>query len=77
MDRIPIFARGGAVIPMWPEAPPSTDGHHPAAIELHLFVPRGDGTHRSLLQEDDGITTAALDGARYRTTFTVTRRGAR
>ena len=75
MDRIPMFARGGAVIPMWPDAPPSTDGHHPAAVELHLFVPPGDGTHRSLLQEDDGITTAALDGARYRTTFTVTRRG--
>ena len=43
MDRIPLYARGGAVIPMWPEAPPSTAGHHPEAIELHLFVPRGDG----------------------------------
>jgi alpha-glucosidase len=74
MDRIPIYARGGAVIPMWPEAPPSTAGHHPRAMELHLFVPAGDGTHESMLQEDDGLTTAALDGARYRTTFTVTRR---
>jgi alpha-glucosidase len=73
MDRIPLYARGGAVIPMWPEAPPSTAGHHPRAIELHLFVPAGDGTHESLLQEDDGLTTAALDGARYRTTFAVTR----
>ena len=26
MDRIPLYARGGAVIPMWPEAPSSTDG---------------------------------------------------
>ena len=77
MDRIPLFARGGAVIPMWPEAPPSTHGHHPATVELHLFVPRHDGTHRSLLQEDDGLTTAALDGARYRTTFELTRRGDR
>jgi alpha-glucosidase len=75
MDRIPIYARGGAVIPMWPEAPPSTAGYHPTAIELHLFVPGADGTRDSLLQEDDGLTTSALDGARYRTTFQVTRRG--
>jgi len=77
MDRIPLYARAGAVVPMWPEAPPSTAGHHPAAIELHLFVPTGDGTHRSFLQEDDGLTLAARDGARYRTTFEVARRGDR
>jgi alpha-glucosidase len=75
MDRIPIYARGGAVIPMWPKAPASTAGYHPDAIELHLFVPVGDGTHESLLQEDDGLTFAALDGARYRTVFEVRRRG--
>ncbi|MBV9338241.1 MAG: hypothetical protein JO243_20325, partial [Solirubrobacterales bacterium] len=74
MDRIPIYARGGAVIPMWPHAPPSTAGHHPSTIELHLFVPRGDAAHDSLLHEDDGLTTAALDGQRYRTAFHVTRR---
>ena len=77
MERIPIFARAGAVIPMWPEAPASTAGHHPRVVELHLFVPLEDGEHRSFLQEDDGETTAALDGARYRTAFAVTRRGAR
>jgi alpha-glucosidase (family GH31 glycosyl hydrolase) len=26
MERIPVYARGGAVIPMWPDAPPSTAG---------------------------------------------------
>ena len=36
MDRIPVFARAGSVIPMWPEAPPSTDGYHPEVVELHL-----------------------------------------
>ena len=77
MDRIPIYARAGAVIPMWPEAPPSTGGHQPAAIELHLFVPRGRRrAHRSFLQEDDGLTFAARDGARrYRTTFRSPARG--
>jgi alpha-glucosidase len=74
MDRIPIYARGGAVIPMWPDAPASTAGHHPSTIELHLFVPLGDAVHDSLLQEDDGLTRAALDGRRYRTAFRVTRR---
>ena len=46
MDRIPIYARAGAVIPMWPEAPPSTAGHHPAEIELHVFVPRPTASRR-------------------------------
>ena len=73
METIPIFARGGAVIPMWPEAPPSTSGYQPAVIELHLFVPLAGGTHRSMLQEDDGLTFAAGGGARYRTSFEVAR----
>jgi alpha-glucosidase len=77
MDRIPMYARGGAVIPMWPEAPASTAGYHPTAIELHLFVPAAEGTYRSFLQEDDGLTVAALHGARYRTTFELNRNGRR
>jgi alpha-glucosidase len=74
MDRIPLYARGGAVIPMWPEAPPSTN-YHPTAVELHLFVPDADGAHRTFLQEDDGLTIAAQDGAMYRTTFELSRHG--
>ena len=74
MDRIPLYARGGAVIPMWPEAPPSTD-YQPTAVELHLFVPDGDGVHRTFLQEDDGLTVAAQAGAMYRTTFELIRAG--
>lgn len=72
MDRIPLFARGGAVIPMWPEAPPSTDGYHPTVIELHVFVPAGDGVWTSELHEDDGLTTG---GGFLRTTFTLRRSG--
>ena len=77
MDRIPLYARAGAVLPMWPTAPASTDGHHPSAVELHLFVPGSDGSWTSFLQEDDGVTTAAARGARLRTTCTVTRTGRR
>src|SRR5262249_36576486 len=59
---------------MWPEAPPSTD-YHPTAVEIHLFVPAADGVHRTFLQEDDGLTMAAEDGAMYRTTFELSRHG--
>jgi alpha-glucosidase len=75
MDRIPLYARGGAVVPMWPDAPPSTAGHHPDVVELHVFVPGAEGTHASTLVEDDGLTFAAADGAHVRTTFELTRTG--
>jgi alpha-glucosidase len=75
MEAIPIFARGGAVIPMWVEAPASTSGYHPSVVELHLFVPIADGSHHSMLQEDDGLSFAALAGGRLRTDFEVARSG--
>lgn len=77
MDRLPIHARGGAVIPLWPDAPPSTAGYHPTVVHLDLFVPDTDGTHRSILAEDDGLTLAALHGGQVRTTFEVARSGDR
>lgn len=76
MDRIPIFARAGAVVPMFEEAPPTTRGLAPRSIELNLFVPARDaGRTESLLQEDDGLTFAALGGAIARADFTVERDG--
>jgi alpha-glucosidase len=77
MDRVPVFARGGAVIPTWPEAPPSTAGYRPEVVELTLYVPGTDGTYRSTLAEDDGTSLAALHGGRVRTTFDVERSGDR
>ena len=77
MDRIPLYARAGAVIAMWPEAPASTSGYHPAAIELHLYLPVRDGVVTSMLQEDDGLTFAAGSGQRVRTTVMVRRAGDR
>jgi alpha-glucosidase len=70
MERIPVYARAGAVIPMWTEAPPSTDGYHPEAVELHLFVPGGDYEGTSTLVEDDGLT---LGGGHFRTALHLTR----
>jgi alpha-glucosidase len=75
MERIPLYARGGAVIPMWPQAPDHADGYQPRSTELQVVVPAGDGTHTSLLVEDDGATTAAEGGAFRRTVFTLIRAG--
>lgn len=76
MNFIPLFARGGSVIPLWPDAPLSTDGYHPQAIELHVFVPDEDGIYHSMLQEDDGLTFGFENGAFYRTEFTFSKAGA-
>ena len=54
----------------------STNGYQPRVVELHLFVPASDGVYHSMLQEDDGLSFAALQDGRYRTTFTVARAGA-
>ncbi len=77
LEFIPLYARGGAIIPLWPGAPPSTRDFHPTEIELHLFVPEEEGATRSLLQEDDGVTFAADRGAFYRTEFLLERKGNR
>ncbi len=75
LDSIPIFMRGGSVVPMWPEAPASTMGYRPTVIVLHVFLPGEDGETRSVLHEDDGITFARQDGAFYRTELVVRRAG--
>ena len=80
LDRIPLFVRAGAVIPMWPEAPPSTDGYAPETIELHVFEPTSDGRWESQLVEDDGLTTGSADAGaaapgRLTTTVVLTRTG--
>ncbi len=75
LDRIPIYAGAGAVIPMWPEAPPSTSGYHPELVELHAFVPGSDATRESRLVEDDGLTLSDGRPRSYTTTITLTRSG--
>jgi alpha-glucosidase len=77
LDRIPVFARGGYVVPMYDRAPLSTMDHHPELLELHVIVPGEDGETVSELQEDDGLTNARQSGALLRTQFVVTRRGAK
>jgi alpha-glucosidase len=74
LDRIPLFARGGQVIPMYVRAPPSTMDHYPDALELHVFVPDEEGEFWSHLHEDDGVSDAFTEGAFLRTSICLTRR---
>ncbi|RYZ03164.1 MAG: DUF4968 domain-containing protein [Myxococcales bacterium] len=75
LERIPVFARGGAVIPCHARPLQSTAEHHVECLDLHLFVPSEDGERRSTLHEDDGKTKAYEEGAFLRTTFHVARSG--
>src|SRR5262245_20606587 len=77
LDRIPIFARGGRIIPTYASAPASTMDHHPELLELHIMVPDEDGEFFSQLHEDDGVSLAFQSGAYVRTTFCLTRQKGR
>ncbi len=75
MERIPVFARAGAVIPVLPEIPESTQNLYPEELGLVVVVPEQDGTTVSELHEDDGLRDGHLHGAFLRTRFTLTRSG--
>ncbi len=74
LDRIPTFARGGRVIPMYPTAPPSTMDYYPDVLELHVVIPEEDGEYLSQLHEDDGISDAHVQGRFLRTAFSLVRK---
>ncbi|HEY3668034.1 MAG TPA: glycoside hydrolase family 31 protein, partial [Polyangiaceae bacterium] len=75
LDYIPLFQRGGYVIPFYDRAPASTMDHYPELLELHVIVPDEDGVTRSMLQEDDGLSNAFRSGALLRTELELTRHG--
>ncbi|MCE9616122.1 MAG: glycoside hydrolase family 31 protein [Lentisphaerae bacterium] len=75
LERIPLYARGGAVVPMLPDVPETTQGLRPVQLDLHVFLPAEDGVFTSRLQEDDGLTDAHAAGASVRTRITLVRSG--
>ncbi|MFM2184821.1 MAG: hypothetical protein RIS55_469 [Actinomycetota bacterium] len=77
LDRIPVYVAAGSVIPMLESAPQNTHNLAPKKIELHVFVPEGDGEMMSMLQEDDGLTFDADRGKFVRTVMNFTRNGGR
>jgi alpha-glucosidase len=75
LDRIPIFARAGAVIPTWPEAPSSTEASTQTWSGVTCSPAHGRG-HVALIPAGGRRTDLRGHGARYRTAFEVTRTGA-
>jgi len=65
LERIPIFARGGAVIPT--QSPVQHTAEVPAEPLVLEVFPGGDGAGD--LVEDDGATTAYRNGAELRTPY--------
>ena len=63
LERIPIFARGGSVIPT--QSPVQHTGEVPAEPLVLEVFPGGDGA--GVLIEDDGATTGYREGAELRT----------
>jgi len=67
LERLPIFARGGAVVPM--RSAVQHAGEAPAEPLVLAVFPGGDSA--GVLIEDDGETTAHLRGAMARTPLRV------
>ena len=68
LGMVPIFARGGTVVPMWPLM--QYAGQRPVTV-LTLNIYPGNGT--SWLYEDDGESTDYLQGIRRVTRFRMSR----
>jgi alpha-glucosidase (family GH31 glycosyl hydrolase) len=70
VDRLPLLARGGTVIPMGPSLQHIPDDHRFDFLQLHCWPPY---PAEGLLYEDDGRTIAYQQGAFSITRFTVKR----
>lgn len=65
LDRIPVFARAGAIVPLGPKA--GWGGvDNPEVLDVHLFA---GANGRFQLYEDDGVSQEFLDGAFALTAF--------
>ncbi|MCA9983026.1 MAG: DUF5110 domain-containing protein, partial [Anaerolineales bacterium] len=65
LDRIPVFARAGTIVPLGPKVGWGGVGN-PAELTVHLFA---GANQQFTLYEDDGATTAFEDGAYSLTNF--------
>ena len=61
LDRIPLFARGGAIVPLT-RPDPTTRSHDEPSRHLRVFPPTGHGRAAFALYEDDGISLRYRDG---------------
>ena len=69
LDRLPLFVKGGSIIPMWPEGTQSWQTRDTSQLDLDVY-PDGAGTFT--LYEDDGVTRAHARGEYAEQPFTCT-----
>jgi alpha-glucosidase (family GH31 glycosyl hydrolase) len=74
LNRMPILARGGTILPLGPVLQHIPDDHQFDHIELHIWPPYPAET---LLFDDDGRTTAYQQGAFSRTRIRAEKLGRR
>jgi len=61
LDKLPVFVRGGAILPMQPEM--LFEGHKPRDELLLDLYPQGDSqTTQTTIYEDDGLTRRYREG---------------
>jgi alpha-glucosidase len=68
-ERLPLFVKGGSVIPMWPEGTLSWKTRDRSRLDLDIY-PTQPGSFT--LYEDDGVTRGYARGEYAEQTFTVT-----
>jgi alpha-glucosidase (family GH31 glycosyl hydrolase) len=59
LDRLPLFVKGGSIVPMWPEGTLSWATRDRGQLDLDVYP---DGDSRFTLYEDDGVTRAYARG---------------
>jgi alpha-glucosidase (family GH31 glycosyl hydrolase) len=67
LDRLPLFVKGGSIIPMWPEGTLSWKTRDRTRLDLDVY-PQADGTFT--LYEDDGVTRGYATAEQAEQTFT-------
>ncbi|WP_327280124.1 MULTISPECIES: TIM-barrel domain-containing protein [unclassified Streptomyces] len=68
LDTLPLFVKGGAIVPMWPQM--NYSGEKPVSTLTYDVHPRGNSSFS--LYEDDGLTRAYQSGAYARQQVDVT-----
>ena len=61
LDTLPLFVRGGSIVPMWPKGTTSWQTRDRHELDWDLYP--SDGTSRYTLYEDDGVTRDFAGGA--------------
>lgn len=60
LDTLPLFVRGGSIVPMWPKGTTSWETRDKSELDYDIYP---QGTTDYTLYEDDGVTRKFADGA--------------